>query len=234
MIMRRGRLFRSGQLTHAAPADLKRLAALGIKTVVDLRRSAERADGRVSWPDGVSVETIFRNDGGDALPPHLMAFVEAGGSVEAAREAMLRIYRAIPFDPMIADLTGALIGRLCDGEEAVLVHCAAGKDRTGFVVAFIHILLEIEPEDWREHYLLSHEACLADTHSLKRMQEALGRPGRMAKDEAVRVVLSALPEFLETALQSVRERCGSIERYARETIGISPDMHSALRRTLLR
>lgn len=231
--MRTARLYRSGQLSFATSADLQQIASLGVRTVIDLRRKAERGEHVAPWPHDTLIETVCRDDGDHCLPPHLDAFVEAGGSVNAARSAMLRIYRAIPFDPLIIDLTRTLVDRLCQSEAAILVHCAAGKDRTGFVVALIHILLEIDPEELRKHYFLSHQACLADAHSFKRMQEALAKPGRSPKDEAIRVVLSAYPEFLDSAFQSIHKRTGSIERYIRDSVGISPTMHGDLKDKLL-
>lgn len=146
---------------------------------------------------------------------------------------MLRIYSAIPFDPLIIVLARTLVDRLCQSEAAILVHCAAGKDRTGFVVALIHILLEIDPEESRKHYLLSHQACVEDAHSFKRMQEALAQPGRPAEDEAIRVVLAAYPEFLDSAFESIHKRIGSIERYIRDSVGISPATQSDLKDKLL-
>jgi protein tyrosine/serine phosphatase len=232
-IMLGGRLFRSGHLADATAIDLRHLTDLGIRTVVDLRRNAERADDNPPWAHGARVKTLYQDDGEAILSPHLAAFVQGEGSAELARIAMLQIYRAIPFDPTIVELTKMLIACLCEDEGAVLVHCAAGKDRTGFVIAFVHMLLGIERDNWYRHYLLSNKAGLADSHAFKRMREILGQPGRPARDDAIHVVLSACPEFMEAALQTICERCGSIEQYASDTIGITPAIRDTLCRKLL-
>ncbi|AFR48205.1 tyrosine-protein phosphatase [Gordonia sp. KTR9] len=98
-------------------------------TVVDLREATEPGSLAVTWPPGVRV--VHRG-------------VSAGARVDRlARTGLVEIYMSM----MRAGghcLTAALNEFDCGG--ATLVHCTAGKDRTGVIVALALLLAGVDEE----------------------------------------------------------------------------------------
>ncbi|MFT4305689.1 MAG: tyrosine-protein phosphatase [Microbacterium sp.] len=119
-----GRLFRSDALHRLDDAGRARLAQLRIAHVVDLRGAAERR-ASPSLLDGLNAQVH-----------HLPVFAEADPAAQAAGEMAL----APVYDHMVDERgpqLAAAVRVIADAadDEAVLVHCTAGKDRTGLVVA---------------------------------------------------------------------------------------------------
>ncbi|MFD2422623.1 tyrosine-protein phosphatase [Amycolatopsis pigmentata] len=137
----RRRLLRSDNLQDLTVTDIKLLVEeFDLTTVVDLRGTHEvQAEG----PGPLrGVESV--------LHAHHSVLPEAGEATDAGAEAMLghRRERALaryPADPVCAiylgyleDRPDSVVGALrsvAAARGAALVHCAAGKDRTGVVVA---------------------------------------------------------------------------------------------------
>lgn len=137
---KKGQLVRSDNLQDLSRADVTRLVdEIGVTTVVDLRSAAEvRSEGPGPLQALASVAHV-----------HLSLLPEAGAMTDAAKDALaVNRKRALKRDP--EDVAGAFyIGYLEDRPDSVvgalrtiaaapgaaLVHCAAGKDRTGVVVA---------------------------------------------------------------------------------------------------
>jgi protein-tyrosine phosphatase len=120
-----GKLFRSDALHRLDDAGRALLAELGIAHVVDLRSSDETLTAR-SLIDGM-----------DAVVHHIPVFAEAAPGAQVVGEIGLA-----PLYDHMADERGAQLAAAvrvianADRDEAVLVHCMAGKDRTGLVIAF--------------------------------------------------------------------------------------------------
>ena len=103
-----GLLFRSGHQARASEADLERLAALGIATVVDLRRPSERRDQPSKRPPGFAASVIesAHDDGGEA--PHMTFLRTADLTPDSGRRFMTDVYRRLAFEPSHPALLPAL------------------------------------------------------------------------------------------------------------------------------
>jgi len=134
------RLLRGDNLQELSPADVATLVGkIGVTTVVDLRSSDELASEGPAPLDSVA----------GVLHVHHPVLPEAGSATDAASDVLLtsadRDRSRYPTDPVCGHYLGYLQDRpdqvaaaLCSiarSEGASLVHCAAGKDRTGVVVA---------------------------------------------------------------------------------------------------
>jgi protein-tyrosine phosphatase len=223
--MRRGLLFRAAQWT--GDADLAALKAQGIATIVDLRRPLERQKHPCPhWPDVRIIEHAQATGG--ALPPHLAALIEAGDDVQAADALMHHIYRDMPFDPMNAALLGRFFAELAQGEGAVLIHCAAGKDRTGVAVALVHHLLGVEPDAMLADYMATGHAEWTRTVAEGNLGTLFARGGNRARKEVIDVVLSVDPSYLRAAFDAIAERHGSPDAYLRDAAGVTDARRAAI------
>jgi protein-tyrosine phosphatase len=134
------RLLRADNLQELSPADIATLVGeIGLTTVVDLRSSDELASEGPAPLDGVAGVLHF----------HHPVLAEAGSATDAASDVLLaranRDWSRYPADPICGHYLGYLEDRpdqvaaalrsVARSEGAALVHCAAGKDRTGVVVA---------------------------------------------------------------------------------------------------
>ncbi len=113
----------------------------------------------------------------------------------------------------------------------VLVHCTAGKDRTGVIVALILSLCGLGDE------AIAHEYSLTDLGLAPRKEEIiqqLTRGDALGGDraKAERMVGASKDNMLGT-LAMVRERYGSVQRYVVEHLGVSPASIEQLRRNLV-
>ncbi|HEV2256193.1 MAG TPA: tyrosine-protein phosphatase [Streptosporangiaceae bacterium] len=139
-----GRLLRGDNLQELSPSDVSRLVHdIGLTTVVDLRSSAELAS---EGPAPLDAVPAVRHVHHPVVP-------EIGEATDVAAEALLlrRVQdrSRFPTDPICGRYLGYLEDRpdqvlgavrsIAHGQGAALVHCAAGKDRTGVVVALVLI-----------------------------------------------------------------------------------------------
>ncbi|SFS38033.1 tyrosine-protein phosphatase [Brevundimonas viscosa] len=216
----RGRLFRSAHQARVSEADLERLSRLGISTVVDLRRPGERREQPSRRPPGWAGQIIEsdHDDGGEA--PHITFLKTSDLTVESARGFMSGVYRQLAFEPPHLDLFARYFRVLADAEGAVLIHCAAGKDRTGLLAALTHHLLDVHRDDMLADYLLTNTAVdlAARAPAIARQLETF--TGRSASHEAVVAFLGVEAAWLEAALDEVAARYGSVDAYLERALGV--------------
>jgi protein tyrosine/serine phosphatase len=227
--MRRGALYRSAHFPLATDADLAAMQALGLAAIVDLRRPPEReAYPCRRWP-GFDARLIEHGGADDmVLPPHLAAFARAGASRAEATAALSQIYREMPYDPMFVALLRDYFAVLAEADGAVLVHCAAGKDRTGVAVALTHHVLGVGRDAMLEDYLATNANVEARFAEAAPMRAFLGREGQPVSDAAIRVILGVTPDFLDAAFAAMVERHGSTDGYLAEAIGVTPAQRGAI------
>ena len=210
------RLFRSDSLHALDDADTAAFTALGVRTVVDLRRPFEvERHGRVPHLDGLDyrLHTIEHLDWDE---------VDHGPDIAHERWLADR-YLDFASDGRVG--LADTLGVIADADRApVVVHCMAGKDRTGVVCALTLSLLGVSDDDIAADYALTTVAIEPMTRSLRAKHPDLvdGKAHMFDSPEgAMRIFLADL-----------RARHGSVESYARD-IGITDAQLTALRRHLL-
>lgn len=225
--IKRGVLWRSAQHGEASEADLDAIQALGIATVIDLRGPSEREASPCRRHEGFEGQVFTYPEETAGLALHSEA---AGGAVNAAdaRAAMLRLYEGIAFRENLVPMLRCYFMVLGRAEGPNLVHCVAGKDRTGFAVAALQRALGVHPDDVLEDYLL--------TNSASRLEERIAAgafrhlPRYAAFDPlAVRALWGVEAEYLARAFAAVDARHGTIENYLGAVLGIDAAQREALR-----
>ena len=226
--IRPGRLFRSGHHARASDADLERLAAMGLGAVVDLRRPGERREQPSRRPagfDGLVIEGGV-DDGQEA--PHLTFLKESDLTPETARRFMTQTYARLPFDAAHLDVFGRYFHALGDSDRPVLIHCAAGKDRTGFLAAVTHHLLGVHRDDLIADYLLTNTAVDLEARAPAIGQRLEAMTGRKASHAAVVAFLGVEPAFLDAALSAVEDRHGGLDGYLRDAVGVDDSLRDRI------
>lgn len=222
-----GRLFRSAHHARASAADGDTLARLGIRTIVDLRGTGERLRQPSRWLTSLTPDIIIAANECDdadadatAFPPHVAALVNGARDPDAVHRFLIGLYAEIPYDRMYVDLFRRYFATLADGDAAVLIHCSAGKDRTGILAALTHALLRVDPAAVMEDYLLTNTASNI-AERLPRLGTRLTAVyGISIGDAALLTLLRVEPAYLEAMFTSVRARSGTIEGYFKTVLGI--------------
>lgn len=223
-----GRLFRSAHLAALSEAEIKAIGKLNIDLVVDLRHAPERAKQPSRFPDPKpslheypdSPERLSAK-----VAPH-EAFLE--NELYTAADAhgyMMGSYTARPHDPGFKTIFGDTLRFMANAETdeaaGVLVHCAAGKDRTGTLCALIQAVLGVSREDIMADYMMTLDAVDIDQIIEPAAAMFTKRYGRDINAEAIWPMFGVYPEFINAALDGMMDDTGSVETYVTENIGLS-------------
>lgn len=228
----KGRFFRSANHALATDADLERLAGMGITTVIDLRRPSERErqpSRRWTGFSAVVVENDDHAEGSETWD----AFMNAWDMREDSyRQFLLRYYTEAPHLPRLIDLFGKYFALLAEGEGAMVVHCAAGKDRTGLAVALTHMLAGVHKDDVVADYLLTNTSGRFETHGANWREMIRQHRGTAPDLDTMRFIMSVQPEYLERSLEVIAERNGGVEGYLRDALGVDAKKRDAIEKRL--
>jgi protein-tyrosine phosphatase len=216
-VVRKGMVFRSGALHALTEADQERLRAMGVRVAVDLRPPEEQAAEPTNAP-------FLR-----IVPVPLMRGERTSDpSALANGEGYLRDrYTEIVLDraPDIGTILRLLAQE--DGLPAV-IHCAAGKDRTGVVSAVLLLALGVdEPTVLDDYELTSEYAAATRVEELTSKLSGSGLPPAV-----IAGLLGTSREALADAIAAGRERYGTVEDYLVGPAGVPPADLTALRERL--
>lgn len=197
--VRSGAIYRSDTLSRLCDPDRETFDALGIRTVIDLRRPYEvERDGRCpEWN-----ELAWRHIHPDHPEWDHGMYDENAGPARFLADR----YRELAEHGRTA-LVQAL-GVIADPQAApIVVHCVAGKDRTGVICALTLSLLGVSDVDIAADYALTERSGARYLEWLRANQpEAATNP--------TPVVYSVTPpEAMLLFLSELRERHGSVEEY---------------------
>lgn len=240
-IVRPGQLLRSNQLTDLSAADVARLDTYRVRVVCDLRTPHERALAPDRWPamphDAPApalqrVEAAEHRSSAAAQPgAWLRRLRDPAFDADAARAYMLTGYRSMPahFAGLLRELFALLDAPQHAGPAGagpVLVHCVAGKDRTGFVVALLLHALGATPQAIFADYLASppHVA----PARLRHAEEVPPDPHDAQRMTAARSVMAGVDRiFLEAAWAEIERKHGSLDRYL-AAVGLDDERRARL------
>ena len=232
--LKRGVLYRSAHQARATDADLEKLAGMGLSVIVDLRRSNERErEPSRRWENFAA--QVIENDIGQGSADEWATFIAGSDlTVESFHNYMRDYYRAAPTQRRHIDLYRRYFTALAETTGPILVHCAAGKDRTGIICALTHHVAGVHDDDIVADYLLTnnHERMVARLPTMRTyVAEAAG--GRIPSDEALLTAMRVEAEYLQEAFRVMREGHGSLDGYLDEVLGLNPALRERLHDRLL-
>jgi protein-tyrosine phosphatase len=219
--VKEGLLFRCGSMNDIPEHAFDDFAALDISVICDLR-SQEEAESSPTptggpfacrvhipiWPGSSTqfLETISKQN--------------RGPSTDQFADFMENVTREIARDHVEA--YKQLLRELVSTDKGFLLHCSAGKDRTGFGAAIILTLLGVDHETVMHDYLVSNESIELFHRMRDRMVQNLKDQGKNVKidDEIIEVMSGVRAEYLLGAFEEIDNHYGGMSGYLEE-IGIS-------------
>ena len=225
--LRDNMLWRSAHHEAATDEDLTALDALGLDTIIDLRGDDEREMHPCRRSDKFAGRVLLAGGVTAGLAPHLQA---AGGTIdlETARERMIDTYAGMPYRPALVATLRLYLAALADHDAPSLVHCVAGKDRTGFAVAIVHRLLGVHEDDLMQDYLLTNTAGKIEERIAQGAAHIRARYGAEIHEDAIRALMSVNPAYLDAALATVRRDHADIPTYAEAVLNLTPEMRETM------
>lgn len=230
--VREGVLLRSGQHMEASDDDLALIDALDIRTVIDLRGISEREGFPCRRHANFAAQVIAYDGETSNSPPH-----EGGGgqivmTPQKARERMLAVYTRMPVNPAMIWIFREYFNALDNNEGGSLVHCFAGKDRTGIAASLLLHVLGVHHDDIASEFLLTNDAptrAILERQSLPRMEAHYGA----IDPEALHNLMGVLPEYLDTYIAEVTRDHGSLDAYLATILGVDEARKERLRAKLV-
>jgi len=228
-----GKLFRSAHLHNTTERDLAQLADLDIRLVVDLRHAPERERQPSKWPENQTPRVLTYPDPKDSasgkIAPHEAFMKHDLQKPEDARNYMIGSYGARPDDEGFRKIFGDTLRHMAQTRDPILVHCAAGKDRTGTLCALIKGALGVDRETIMQDFMLTMKAVQIDDFLKPAADMFTKRYGRAIDPEAIRPMFGVEPAYLESSLATIKD----MDRYISEALGISDKEKAALRAAYL-
>jgi protein-tyrosine phosphatase len=211
-----GAVVRSDNLAAMTPSGRAALADYGVRTIVDLRLADEidRHPNPFAEPGDHGI--VYRNlsiiDPAAGFPPDTYTMAEN------------YLWMLDRFGGLVAEVMAAVAGA---AEGGVLIHCAAGKDRTGLIAALLLGLVDVPARTIAADYALTAELLRP------RDEEWLEHgPGERAEREATLARFAPTAEVMLEVLAGLTERHGGVQGYLRH-VGVGPADLDRLRARLV-
>ncbi|WP_456717080.1 tyrosine-protein phosphatase [Bradyrhizobium sp. USDA 4353] len=210
-------IFRSNHLGQLTEADAAVVRQLGIRSALDFRGRQERAAGPCAIAE-IAVHTLPIEP---SVAPILRERWSAGRLMtDDALELMRESYRNYirHYTPRFRTLFDHLLA----DHAPVVIHCTAGKDRTGVACALFLSALDVPDEIILDDYLLTNQYFRRDTTAHPELP-----------DEVLEAIGTVQASFLAAALETVREEHGDIDTYLRCGLGLDQAERKALQERYL-
>jgi len=206
-------IFRSNHLGHLTGADIEVVRGLGLKSAFDFRGIEERA-AAICALEEIAVHSLPIEP---TVVAELRALSAAGTPLSSteATDVMRGSYRN--YVRHNTPRFRALFAHLLEDKAPLVIHCTAGKDRTGFACALILQALGVPDDVIAQDYLLTNRFYRRDPSS-----------GTDLPEDVRRVLASVEASFLAAAFDVVRGDYGDLEGYFRQGLGVGPHERAAL------
>ena len=221
--VRTGLVFRAPALVNLSPADEATIARLGLRTICDFRGVRERAQALVEVPGARSLSLPIEPSVGAGLRDILRTGEASGALSPGELLALLRDAYCAYALQCHAQYRALFAAILAPDGLPLLMHCSAGKDRTGFGSALLLTALGVAWENVLQDYLATNDQWRRETaNTLFNLPPEL-------KD----VLLAAHAPMLAGAFEAIDREYGSTDEYFTKALGLTSELRGVLADLLL-
>ncbi|MEC7762105.1 MAG: tyrosine-protein phosphatase [Pseudomonadota bacterium] len=227
--IRANQLFRCGAFDLVGDEGQQALKDAQATRIFDLRSEREKVvapSPMIGNPDFEILTTPHNIKAGDLAE----VLKNEAATPDDCRAAMRRSYRKMPgeFRDIFA---GFLRAAAAPDGAPIVVHCTAGKDRTGIVVAILLDFLGVSYADILSDYLESNTAAGELTARLDRRMASLHVTG--LRPEIVEVLNISTEANLSGMFDALHTEFGTTESYIRDHLGLTDAEVEQLRKNIL-
>jgi len=210
-------IFRSNHLGHLSEADAATIRSIGLRRAFDLRGREERSAVACALQE-VAVHSL-------PIEPTVVAALRArhaAGMLSAAdaREIMRESYRN--YVRHHTDCFRALFAHLLQDHTPLVIHCTAGKDRTGFACALVLHAFGVPDDIIAEDYLLTNRFYARDPAS-----------GSDLPDDVREAIGSVEASYLAAAFGAIDADYGGLDIYLTDALGLGDGERATLQQRYL-
>jgi len=208
--IKEGMIFRSGAPDRATDDDINELHKHKINHIYDLRRDIERT----KLNPKVDIEVISYERTHEPHKTSTKSFVDTVLE-QGAENHMFAIYESyLPY----ASLVKSAINDIIHEEKPFLVHCAAGKDRTGAVGAVMMMILGFSDEDIIKEY------AKIDPKVIDYAIDVMKSQGH--SDETIQALMpmhTVKEDYMRAFLKGIYDQYDTIDEYLEDYIGLTEE-----------
>lgn len=218
-VVKKNLFYRGAALNFYSDDELKEFEKLNIKTIMDIRSGFEID----SYPDPIVK--------GCRYIEHSGLEVKGAGDIDWSPEGMMKIgkdaddqlnqikgyYRLIAFDNEAFRL---MINEIKNNNLPIYVHCAVGKDRTGFAYVVIEMLLNVKKEEMKRDYLLSN------LYREEFIQKSLDSVSDIAKNNPeintlIRMLDGVIEDIFNVVIEAIESKYSTYDEYIMKEYGLN-------------
>lgn len=222
-----GKLFRSGRLTKLQKATCGELRKMGVRTIIDLRTPTECSDHPDTMIEGIEyipLPILHIPKGGITAEKTMAKWLYKESSristeFGSANNYMICSYREMVFEEEQQKSLSKVLRIIIEAEGGVLFHCTSGKDRAGICAMLIEALLGVDEEWILKDYMASAAFCRRKFFWNK--FGIIVGPLPIAFKKILLGLMYLKPEFLDTIVQDMIERYGSVVDYCKQALGVT-------------
>ncbi|KAI7899279.1 protein-tyrosine phosphatase-like protein [Cokeromyces recurvatus] len=222
-------IFRSGHLSKIAPEGIARLKVLNVKAIFDFRLDHEvKRDGALQEIPGITRfgYNLYENVVKSTADYYKALMVFLNGEKGFAEGYMFILEHG---SKLIGDVFRYMIKELSIYDRsAMVIHCAAGKDRTGVFVMVLLGLCGVDDEIIAREYELSNIGYFDYEKDLEKRAKQLN-----VSVETMRAALSASYGGMKLTISHLKQKYGSFENYVREGCGLNSDEINYIRNLMI-
>ncbi len=216
--LRWGKLYRSSKLSGLTDQDIGYVRRLGLTLICDFRQVVEQeleptrlSGDKLPLLASLPVDPGSRHSFIENLHNGIIAVQDAAGFMEEVNRDFV-----VSQLPRYAEMFQLLLA----GDQQVLIHCASGKDRTGFGAALILDVLGVEEEAIVQDYLLTNRFLPVEEEVERLSREFTDHTGAAVSKEVLRPMLEVRPEYIRACFEEIRRRYESKEHFFESALNL--------------
>ena len=213
-----GKLYRSSKLSALTDVDINYVKRLGLTLICDFRQVLEQ-ELEPTFLGGEGSHTIASLPVTPGSSSSFMENLHKGIiAVDDSAGFMEDINRDFVANqmPQYAEMFQLLLV----GDQQLLIHCASGKDRTGFGAALILDVLGVSEEAIVDDYLLTNKYLPVDKDIERMSKEFSDLTGAAVSEELLRPMVEVRPEYIRACFEEIRKRYESRQHFYESALSL--------------
>lgn len=221
-------IYRSGAFADVGETGAEAMRRLNVRTSFDLRNDIEKARSPSSLLSMAGFTVVTE--------PHMIrhgdlyaVLADPGSTAQACADVMTAIYTTLPGE--FAPIFRRYFRTMVEAQAPVVVHCAAGKDRTGVVIAMLLEILGVSRDDIMDDYLRTNAA--RDALYGRLIRRSHGVDYGAVSDQLIEPMITANAPYLDAMFATIARDYGDMATYAERALQLSADDIETLRQGLI-